>query len=52
MFVVETGLYFAAMLLFVQRLTRWLRDHRLRRRLNRATGVVLIGFGIRLALEG
>jgi threonine/homoserine/homoserine lactone efflux protein len=51
-FVVETGLYFAAMLLFVRRLTRWLRDQRLRRRLNRATGAVLIGFGIRLALEG
>jgi threonine/homoserine/homoserine lactone efflux protein len=51
MLVVETGLYFAVMLLFVQRLIRWLGDQRLRRRLNRATGLVLIGFGIRLAIE-
>jgi threonine/homoserine/homoserine lactone efflux protein len=52
LFVIETGLYFAVMLLFVQRLTSWLADERLRRRLNRATGLVLIGFGIRLAVEG
>jgi threonine/homoserine/homoserine lactone efflux protein len=52
LFVVETGLYFAVMLVFVQRLVRWLGDERIRRRLNRATGMVLIGFGIRLAVEG
>jgi len=52
LFVVETALYFAVMLAFVQRLVQWLGDERIRRRLNRATGVVLIGFGIRLSVEG
>lgn len=51
-FVVLTGLYFAIMLAFVQRLLVWLRNERQRRRLNRATGLVLIGFGVRLAVEG
>lgn len=51
-FVAETAIYFGIMVLFVERLTRWLRSERFRRRLNRATGMVLIGFGIRLAVEG
>ena len=51
-FVLLTGLYFAVMLAFVQRLVGWLRNERHRRRLNRATGLVLIGFGVRLAVEG
>jgi threonine/homoserine/homoserine lactone efflux protein len=51
-FVTETGIYLGAMLVFVERLTRWLRSERFQRRLNRATGLVLIGFGIRLAVEG
>jgi threonine/homoserine/homoserine lactone efflux protein len=51
-FVLLTGAYFAVMLTFVQRLLGWLRDERRRRRLNRATGLVLIGFGLRLAVEG
>jgi threonine/homoserine/homoserine lactone efflux protein len=51
LFVLETAVYFAAMLLFVKRLTSWLDNERVRRRLNRATGLVLIGFGIRLAAE-
>jgi threonine/homoserine/homoserine lactone efflux protein len=51
-FVLETGLYLGAMLIFVERLTRWLRSERIQRRLNRTTGLVLIGFGIRLAVEG
>lgn len=51
-FVIETAVYFALMLLFVERLTRWLSTERFRRRLNRATGAVLIGFGLRLAVEG
>ena len=51
-FVLLTGLYFAVMLAFVQRLQVWLRNERYRRRLNRATGLVLIGFGVRLAVEG
>jgi threonine/homoserine/homoserine lactone efflux protein len=51
-FVAETAIYFGIMVLFVERLTRWLRSDRFRRRLNRPTGVVLIGFGIRLVVEG
>ena len=50
-FVLLTGIYFAIMLAFVQGLVGWLRNDRYRRRLNRATGMVLIGFGIRLAVE-
>ena len=51
-FVAETALYFAAILLFVRRLSAWMDSERIRRRLNRATGLVLIGFGLRLAVEG
>lgn len=51
-FVLLTGVYFVVMLAFVQRLLVWLRNERHRRRLNRATGMVLIGFGLRLAVEG
>jgi len=51
-FVAETAAYFAVMLVFVRRLTAWLDRDSVRRRLNRATGLVLIGFGIRLAVEG
>ncbi len=51
-FVAETATYLGAMLVFVDRLTRWLRSERFQRRLNRATGLILIGFGVRLAVEG
>ena len=51
LFVLETALYFAVMLLFVNRLLGWLGNDRIRKRLNRATGLVLIGFGLRLAAE-
>lgn len=51
-FVTETALYFGAMLLFARRVTGWMASDRVRRRLNRATGLVLIGFGLRLAVEG
>lgn len=51
-FVLLTGVYFAVMLAFVSRLVMWLRNEGHRRRLNRATGLVLIGFGVRLAVEG
>jgi threonine/homoserine/homoserine lactone efflux protein len=50
-FIAETTAYFAAMILFVRQLTAWLGTERVRRRLNRATGLVLIGFGVRLAVE-
>ena len=51
-FLIEGALYFVAILTFVERLTNWLENERVRRRLNRATGVILVGFGIRLAAEG
>ena len=50
-FVLETAGYFALLLLLAGRVTRWLDQPRIRRRLDRATGVVLIAFGLRLALE-
>lgn len=50
-FVVETAIYFGAMLLAVERLTGWLRDDVARRRIQRLSGCVLIGFGLRLATE-
>ena len=51
-FVAETALYFSAILLFVRRVSAWMESDRVRRRLNRATGLVLIGFGVRLVVEG
>ena len=50
-YVVETVVYFAVLLVSVERLTRWLRDDRTRRRIERVSGAVLIGFGLRLATE-
>ena len=50
-FVLETAGYFALLLLLADRVTRWLDRPRIRRRLDRATGVVLIAFGLRLVLE-
>jgi threonine/homoserine/homoserine lactone efflux protein len=50
-FIVETAIYFAVMLALAGRVTAWMTDTRIRRRLDRATGFVLIGFGVRLATE-
>ena len=50
-FVLETAGYFALLLVLAGRVTRWLDQPHIRRRLDRATGVVLIAFGLRLALE-
>jgi threonine/homoserine/homoserine lactone efflux protein len=50
-FVVETAAYFALLLFLAGRITRWMRDPKIRRRLDWATGTVLIGFGVRLAVE-
>lgn len=50
-FVVETALYFALILLLAGRVTGWMNHPVVRRRLDRATGLVLIGFGARLATE-
>jgi threonine/homoserine/homoserine lactone efflux protein len=51
LYVLETALYFAVMLLLVDRLARALRDDVVRRRIERLSGCVLIGFGLRLATE-
>jgi threonine/homoserine/homoserine lactone efflux protein len=51
LFVIETGLYFVLFLTFAQRLMAGMRRPRVRTVLDRCTGVVLVGFGIRLAVE-
>lgn len=50
-FIGLTAAYFAALLLLAGRITGWMRNPVIQRRLDRATGVVLVGFGIRLAVE-
>lgn len=50
-FVALTAAYFAIVLMASGPVTRWLGNSRLRRRMDRCTGLVLIGFGLRLALE-
>lgn len=49
--VLETLLWFAALILATDRLGRWLRRPAVARALDRLTGGVLIAFGLRLALE-
>ena len=50
-FIAETALYFAVLLLLAGRVTGWMQNAKIRRRLDRATGCVLIAFGMRLAVE-
>jgi threonine/homoserine/homoserine lactone efflux protein len=50
-FIAETAIYFAVLLTASHAVTRWLATPRIQRRVDRTTGVVLIGFGARLALE-
>jgi threonine/homoserine/homoserine lactone efflux protein len=50
-FIVETALYFVVLVAMASRVTRWMSEPQTRRRLERMTGVVLIGFGLRLATE-
>jgi threonine/homoserine/homoserine lactone efflux protein len=50
-FVVLTAAYFAALLAISGRVTTWMSTARIRRRMDRTTGLVLIGLGLRLALE-
>ena len=51
-FVVETAMYFALLLVLASRVTKWMSEPRIRRRLDRVTGCVLIGFGTRIAAGG
>jgi threonine/homoserine/homoserine lactone efflux protein len=50
-FIAETGAWLAALAWMVARGAGWLRRSAAQRWLERATGVVLIGFGLRLATE-
>ena len=50
-FVLMTAAYFAVLLTASRAVTTWLANARLRKRADRVTGAVLIGFGLRLALQ-
>ncbi len=50
-FVALTGLYFAVFVLASARITHWMSTSHIRRRMDRLTGLVLIGFGVKLATE-
>ena len=50
-FVIETLLYFAVLIRVADRIVRWMTDPRTRARLDRAAGLVFLGFGVRLATE-
>ena len=49
-FVILTGAYFVVLLIASRSVARWLTESRLRKRIDRCAGVVLIGFGLRVAL--
>jgi threonine/homoserine/homoserine lactone efflux protein len=50
-FIVETALYFVLLLTASRSVTRWLQTPSIRRRVDRLTGVILVGFGARLVLD-
>jgi threonine/homoserine/homoserine lactone efflux protein len=50
-FILQTALYFTVVVSLASRVTGWMTNMRTKRRLDRATGLVLIGFGLRLATE-
>jgi threonine/homoserine/homoserine lactone efflux protein len=50
-FIAETGLWLAVVAWLADRGVRWLRRPAVQRWIERVTGVVLIGFGLRLATE-
>jgi threonine/homoserine/homoserine lactone efflux protein len=50
-FIVLNVAYFLVLLALAGRVTGWMRTPRVRRRFELVTGTVLIGFGIRLAIE-
>jgi threonine/homoserine/homoserine lactone efflux protein len=50
-FIAETAVYWVLLLAVAGRVTRWMNQPRTRRRLDTATGGVLIAFGVRLAVE-
>jgi threonine/homoserine/homoserine lactone efflux protein len=50
-FIAETVLYYAALILMSRWVMRWMNDPRVRRRIDRMMGVVFVAFGVRLAVE-
>jgi threonine/homoserine/homoserine lactone efflux protein len=52
LFTVETAVYFLVFLAFADKIVARLRRPRFRKLLDRGTGTILIGFGVRLAAEG
>jgi threonine/homoserine/homoserine lactone efflux protein len=50
-FILETLLYFIALIGVADRVVAWMTDTRTRRRLDKGAGLVFIGFGLRLATE-
>jgi threonine/homoserine/homoserine lactone efflux protein len=50
-FILETLLYFIALIGVADRVVAWMTDARTRRRLDRGAGLIFIGFGLRLATE-
>jgi threonine/homoserine/homoserine lactone efflux protein len=50
-FIAETAMYWVLLLGLAARVTHWMGQPRIRRRLDTITGMVLIAFGVRLATE-
>jgi threonine/homoserine/homoserine lactone efflux protein len=50
-FVLIAGLYYVALVALAGPMARWLADGPVRRWVDRLTGVILIAFGVRLAVE-
>jgi threonine/homoserine/homoserine lactone efflux protein len=50
-FVVEALIYYAILVVLVDRITGLMRNPTVRRRLDRVTGLILVTFGLRLATE-
>jgi threonine/homoserine/homoserine lactone efflux protein len=50
-FALETGIWLGALVWMIDRGVGWLTRAKIQRRLERLTGVLLIGFGLRLATE-
>lgn len=51
MFIAFTAVYFAVLIALSGTIAQWMSTPRIRRRLDGVTGLVLIGFGVRLATE-
>lgn len=50
-FAVFSAIYFAVLIVLSGLITTWMKTPRIRRRMDAVTGLVLVGFGIRLATE-